>query len=225
MLTTTWFSLLLILIITAALILSGVKKQPGLGFLVALPLVGLVLWQRGDGLAALGLRPPESWLRTLGWALLFGILLQGFSLMILEPLVERITRTPFDYRLLDDVRGNWKVFLQWMVVVWIFVALLEEVLFRGFLLGEFTRVLGTGLPGLTLSGLLSSVIFGFSHWYQGPSGAISTGVIGMLLAVIFIGSDFNLWLPIFTHGVIDTVGIALIALEKEHMFRRVLWED
>jgi len=62
-----------------------------------------------------------------------------------------------------------------------------------------------------------------AHWYQGPGGALSTGIVGLLLGALFIWSGKNLWLLIFSHGFIDTIGIALISVDGDKFLRRVLW--
>ena len=51
-----------------------------------------------------------------------------------------------------------------------------------------------------------------AHWYQGKSGALSTGIISIFLGLIFIYNQFNLWLPIIVHGFIDTISIFIISL-------------
>ena len=43
------------------LVATGLKKQPGLGVLGAVVVIGLVLWSRGDGLADLGFAVPLGW--------------------------------------------------------------------------------------------------------------------------------------------------------------------
>ena len=63
--------------------------------------------------------------------------------------------------------------------------------------------------------IISSVLFGLAHWYQGKSGVLSTGIVGAVLGILFIASGFNLWLPILTHGFIDTVGLFLIYVNAD----------
>jgi hypothetical protein len=38
------------------------------------------------------------------------------------------------------------------------------------------------------------------------------------------GSDRSLWLVIFTHGFIDTIGIALIAVGGDEYIQKRMWE-
>jgi membrane protease YdiL (CAAX protease family) len=55
----------------------------------------------------------------------------------------------------------------------------EEFIYRGFAIAAFSRA---GLP-LWLVVILSSVLFGLAHAYQGRGGIISTGIFGVLLAM------------------------------------------
>jgi membrane protease YdiL (CAAX protease family) len=205
-------SILAILIISALLIITGLKKQPGLGILGAVFIIILLLWARGDSIHQIGFSPPRNWLSTIILGLCLGIVIQLLSVVLIEPLSEKITHTPHDHSLIDAVKGNWKVFLQWIILVWVLVALIEEGIFRGFLMTYLKILMGVGIAALTINLLFTSVVFGLSHAYQGKSGMLSTGIVGVILGLIFILSDFNLWLAIFTHGFIDTVGIGMIAI-------------
>ena len=205
-------SILAIIMISTLLIITGLKKQPGLGILGAVLIIILLLWAQGDSLFQIGFSPPKNWFSTILMGLGLGIIIQLLSVILIEPLSEKITHTSHDHSLIDAVKGNWKVFLQWMILVWVLVALIEEGVYRGYLMTELKNVLGFGMAAVTINLLFSSVVFGLSHAYQGQSGMLSTGFVGVILGVIFILSDFNLWLAIFTHGFIDTVGIGLIAI-------------
>ncbi|HSM25414.1 MAG TPA: CPBP family intramembrane glutamic endopeptidase, partial [Anaerolineaceae bacterium] len=119
------------------------------------------------------------------------------------------------HSILNAVRGNWKVYLQWVVMVWLLVAILEEGIFRGYFITELTSLFGKGILAVSVGILISSLVFGLSHGYQNKCGILSTGIVGIILGIIFVLSEYNLWLVIFTHGFVDTVGIGLIAVGLE----------
>jgi membrane protease YdiL (CAAX protease family) len=62
----------------------------------------------------------------------------------------------------------------------------EEIVYRGFLMGQFWAFTGDGW----IAAALSSVVFGLMHAYQGTWGILRTGLIGMVFAagVILTGS-------------------------------------
>ena len=55
--------------------------------------------------------------------------------------------------------------------------------------------------------VLVSVLFGYGHYYKGPTGIIDSGVAGLILGTAYIVSGRNLWACILAHGFIDTVGV------------------
>ncbi len=75
----------------------------------------------------------------------------------------------------------------------------EEVLYRGLLMTALAT-----LTGLWPAVLLSSVVFGVGHAYQGPGGILRTGLVGLVLAlvVVFTGS---LLAAMVMHAVLDIV--------------------
>ena len=82
--------------------------------------------------------------------------------------------------------------------------LCEEFLYRGFAMAALARA---GLP-LWFVVLVTSVLFGLAHAYQGRAGVLGTGVLGVLLAIarIVYGSlaPVMMW-----HTAVDIVaGIA-----------------
>ena len=51
---------------------------------------------------------------------------------------------------------------------------------------------------------------------EGPSAVVS----GALLGASFVASAYDVWLVLFTHGFVDTVGIGLVAAGYDERVRR-----
>jgi uncharacterized protein len=211
----TWLSAGSILVLAIILTLTSLKRSPGVGVLAAILIIGFVTWQRGEGLESLGFMRPQSWLNTILLSLILGGILALASTMVIEPITDRLTGESHDHSMFDGIRGNFGVLWKWLLVVWVLVAFLEEIIFRGFLMSEMARLLGTGVVGTIINLAFGSVLFGIAHWYQGKSGALSTGLIGLLIGVIFVVGGYNLWLPILIHGFIDTFGLVLVYLNAD----------
>jgi uncharacterized protein len=76
----------------------------------------------------------------------------------------------------------------------------EEWLYRGF----FLAVVAALVPGLPTVGLVlvAGVGFGLAHAYQGLSGVLTTGVLGGVLAGLYLATG-SLLLPVLLHAAID----------------------
>jgi uncharacterized protein len=95
----------------------------------------------------------------------------------------------------------------WWWMVCITAGVCEEVVYRGFLLHYFHT---TPLHlSLTLALVVSSVIFGIGHLYQGIAGAVQTAVIGFLLGVMYLMTG-NLLLPVLVHAMMDLRVLAML---------------
>jgi len=96
---------------------------------------------------------------------------------------------------------------RWWVFVCITAGVCEETLFRGFMLHYFHVFPWT--LNLTLALLISSVIFGFNHLYQGAGGVAGTAIVGFLFGLLFLLTG-DLLLPIIFHGVMDLRMLAIL---------------
>jgi membrane protease YdiL (CAAX protease family) len=199
--------------------MSSFKRVPGIGVIAALVIIGITVLLGGDGLIALGLFPPENWGITIWWSILLGVGIQLASTLFLEPFADKVTKSTTDHSAFEGLRGNLLNFLIILLTVWILMAFVEEIIFRGYMMGEIAELIGTSKVALAVNVIVSSVLFGLAHWYQGKSGALSTGMIGAVLGILFITSEFNLWLPILTHGFIDTIGLFLIYVNADKVLK------
>lgn len=85
------------------------------------------------------------------------------------------------------------------------VAVGEEFLFRGALIGAMTAGLGVS-PWIPAIG--SSALFGYAHSAQGRAGVVVTGVLGLVLAGLFIVTN-SLLAAVVAHLVVNALEFAL----------------
>ena len=85
-------------------------------------------------------------------------------------------------------------------VVGITAGVCEEWLYRGFFLAVVAAVLG-GSPSFVLV-VVAAVAFGLAHAYQGWAGIVLTGVLGGIMAALYLDTGSLLW-PVLLHAVID----------------------
>lgn len=72
--------------------------------------------------------------------------------------------------------------MRWMIALMLFVALWEEVVFRGFVLTRLHAIVGRWWLAVPLSAL----IFGSVHIYEGPVAMVVVTLLGVVLALVFI---------------------------------------
>lgn len=203
--------------IIAFVLLVAISSLPNLGVVIGwgFLLLALLLCIRQRSFAEIGFSRPESWPRTLASGLGLGVLLQTAFVVVIDPLAEHLAGSAVDISMLDPMRGNLVNFIIMLVVGWVIGGFLEEMLFRGYLLKRLKIVFGDGPVSVATAVLLPAVAFGLAHSYQGPAGMLSTGLMGLMLGVIFVLNDYNIWLPILVHGFVDMVGLTLIYLDAD----------
>jgi len=175
---------------------------------IVLCVLGLVSVRlRDGGLSAMGFVRPESWRRIVLIALAAAgvrILLGQF---VIEPATGFFWPPPSAPELANEIAGNAKVAAVALLIVWTFAAFGEEIAYRGYLL---TRAADIGRKSTTaywLGIVLVSILFGYGHYYKGPSGIIDSGIAGLILGTAYMVAGRNLWACILTHGFIDTFAV------------------
>ena len=188
-------------------------------FLIALLAIAIVTFETRAPVRALGLGRPRSIVRMLALGLAAGFATLFFSKLLLTPIVEAITGIPRDLSAFEALRGNLPLYLKLMPRIWIGAALCEEIIFRAFLIGRIEAAFGGASRVATAAAvLLSSALFGLSHLYQGPTGVLVTGTLGLIFACVYAYGGRNLWLNIVVHGVYDTLSLGLLLTSLDRWF-------
>jgi membrane protease YdiL (CAAX protease family) len=191
-------------------------------FLVALIAIAIVAFETRAPIRALALGRPRSIVRTIALGIVAGYAMLFYSTLLLTPVAEAITGIPRDLSAFEDVRGNLSLYLVLMPRIWIGAAICEEIVFRGFLIGRLEAAFGGAARFTTAAAvLLSSVLFGFAHTYQGPTGVLITGVLGLIFACVYAYGGRNLWLNIVVHGVYDTLSLGLVLTSLDRTFTSI----
>ena len=92
----------------------------------------------------------------------------------------------------------------YLTISWTTAGFGEEVIYRGFLMGHFSRLFGGKKAGWWGSLIVVSLLFALVHSYQGPMGIILIMFPAILFGIMYIVSGFNLWYTIIAHGTADT---------------------
>jgi hypothetical protein len=157
---------------------------------------GLVLL-RGERLADIGLKRPESWTRTL----IIGV---GFAAIIFIAIyLSEKTGFRRDLSKFQDVQGNLEVTAYAVLYAFIGAGFYEEFTFRGFLMQGLAMLFGGNRGAWIGACILQGALFGAAHAYQNPLGVAITGTLGILMGLLVIASGRNLWAVIIGHGLFD----------------------
>jgi membrane protease YdiL (CAAX protease family) len=175
---------------------------------IILCVLGLVSVRlRDGGWSAMGFTRPASWRRIFLIALAAAgvrILLGQF---VIEPVTGFFWPSPTAPALANEITGNAKIALLALLLVWTFAAFGEEIAYRGYLLTRAADIGRRSTIAYWLGIVLVSVLFGYGHYYKGPSGIIDSGIAGLILGTAYMVAGRNLWACILAHGFIDTFGV------------------
>lgn len=183
---------------------------PGLGALIALAIVITVLVfvraSRGPTLAlrdrGIGVSVAIGIASGLGVVVAFGV--------VLEPIIEQVTSSRVDLGALAGVEGDFPAFLMLLAFGLLFGGIVEEVIFRGYVVGWGTALFGArAAPWLVV---LSAVVFGVSHLYQGVAGMLATGLVGFAFGLLYLGTNRRLLPVIVAHMTVNAYGITMLYL-------------
>jgi membrane protease YdiL (CAAX protease family) len=167
----------------------------------------LSLRLRGGSWSATGLKMPASWRRTTLFAIAAAALRILIGALVIEPVTAHFWPPTVAPSGSNEIQGHAIVALQWLLLIWTFAAFGEEIGYRGYLLTRAAEVGGRSSAAYWVGNIIVAVLFGFGHYYKGPSGILDSGMAGLILGAAFILSKRNLWVCILAHGFIDTVGV------------------
>jgi membrane protease YdiL (CAAX protease family) len=176
--------------------------------------VAFVVWLAAPGVdaGAVGLRWPRGWPGPVVLVVVVVVLLfvvastrQLRSGALLE--LGRPARRPGEGRHAEPPGQSTLALLprtaqerRLFTVVGVTAGVCEEWLYRGFFLAVVAAVTGDA-PSFVLVAI-AAVAFGLAHAYQGRAGVVATGVLGGVMAVLYLDTG-SLLLPVLLHALID----------------------
>ncbi len=175
---------------------------------IVLSVLGLLSVRlRNGGWSAMGFTRPASWRRIFLIALAAASMRILLGQFVIEPITGFFWPAPTAPALANEITGNAKIALIALLLVWTFAAFGEEISYRGYLLTRAADIGRRSTMAYWLGIVLVSVLFGYGHYYKGPSGIIDSGIAGLIFGAAYMLAGRNLWACIFTHGFVDTFGV------------------
>ena len=213
-----WLEILLLLVIVAvsglAVAILGELFAGGLPLPLVLILQGavivlvlsLLLAGAGQSWRDVGLHAMQR--RDVGRALLLLITCMGANFLLLLIVFLAAPGSTLEHmHRLQDIAAILADGLPVTAIAatMLFVGVYEELTARGFLLARCL----TAFDGVWAPVLVSSVLFGLGHVYQGWIGVAQTTVIGAIFA-IFTVRWATLWPAIMAHAALNTLSVAAL---------------
>jgi len=211
------FTLAVIALSAALMALLG-----GLGYLFGLSVALLILWATRWDLARFGLgdrnrHVGRTLAQVLGWVLVAILVVD----VALTPLTEHLTGEPHDYSRFGFLEGNFRNLVLFTLFMWVAAAFGEEFFYRGYVMKQLALLLGDSRASWIAAIFLSALPFGVVHLYQGWSGVVTAGTMGVILGTVFFFNRRNLAVCILVHGLYNMVGLTLIYLGRGDALHRL----
>ena len=175
------------------------------GIPLALLMIWFITWIKGLGWSDLGFKLPDNWPRTILVGIFIAIVLQSAALLQIK-----LGGPSPDISSFDRIKNNPLALLGYLVIAWTTAGFGEEIIWRGFIMTQISRLFGEGKIGWTIGLFSSAIIFGLVHAYQGITGILMTGFTGIVFGLVFLYSKRNLWASIFAHAFTDSLAFILI---------------
>ena len=175
------------------------------GIPMALSVIGVITWFKGLGWSDFGFRRPGSWPRTIFVGLITAVVLQSAAILQIKlggPIPE--------ISAFSQIKNNPWALLGYLVISWTFAGVGEEIIWRGFIMTQISRLFDDRKIGWTIGLISSAIIFGLVHAYQGIPGIVMTGITGIVFGLVYLNSKQNLWSSIFAHAFTDSLAFLLI---------------
>jgi len=164
----------------------------------------------------LGLGIPNSWLRTVGFAIAW----LGLTIAC-SPLADWLATRWIDkpptlesFRVIQQSKSK---LIAGIVVAWLLGGILEELVSRGIVLKSVEALLIAWLIGPIATGVAvctAALGAGLIHFYQGPRAMVIVTQLSVLFGVLFVVSGYNLWTVMLCHGLYDTIAFVRFANKK-----------
>jgi len=133
----------------------------------------------------------------------------SFNKWIYQPFIMHFFAVP-PYTEYNFIRNKLSNLIISIIAAWIIGGFYEEIVFRGFIQTNVQDWFIKYKNSFWIAGLFTSFLFGLYHWQQGIFGIIPSFLGGLLWTFLLWRYKRNLWYPIISHAVYDTIALTMI---------------
>jgi membrane protease YdiL (CAAX protease family) len=177
--------------------------------IICLGVIIFYLRRQNKTLRDLGLKRNGLTAHTFFVGVVSALLWIAFNKWIYYPLITHFF-VPQPYTEYDFIRNNLSNLIITIIAAWVIGGFYEEIVFRGFIQKKIQQWFIKYRYSFWLAGLLTSFLFGLYHWQQGIFGMIPSFLGGILWTYLLWRYKGNLWYPIISHALYDTIALTMI---------------
>ena len=135
----------------------------------------------------------------------------SFNKWVYHPFIIHFFDVP-PYTEYDFIRKSLPTLLITIAAAWLIGGFYEELVFRGFIQSVFQQYFQQSQYSFWIAGIITSMLFGVFHWQQGVFGVIPATLGGLYWTYLLKRYNGNLWYPIISHALYDTIALTMIYL-------------
>ncbi|MGE5223086.1 MAG: type II CAAX prenyl endopeptidase Rce1 family protein [Omnitrophica WOR_2 bacterium] len=128
---------------------------------------------------------------------------------VLSPLLQSWHIAETQTVSLTSLHGNLPGLLFLLLVTWPLAAVMEEMVFRGYLLNRILNFTGRSEMAVGAALLFSSLFFSLAHGNYTIGFLLTSFSMGLLEGGLYLAFKSNLWISIITHGTANTITLLL----------------
>jgi membrane protease YdiL (CAAX protease family) len=176
--------------------------------IVCLAVIIFYLRKEQKTLRDLGLKRKGITAHVILVGVVSALLWIAFNKWIYHPFITHFFVVPA-YTEYDFIRNKLSNLILVIIAAWVIGGFYEEIVFRGFIQTKIQELIRYK-NSFWIAGLLTSLLFGFYHWQQGIFGVVPAFLGGLLWTFLLWRYKGNLWYPIISHAVYDTIALTMI---------------
>ncbi|RWU08521.1 CPBP family intramembrane glutamic endopeptidase [Pedobacter chitinilyticus] len=180
--------------------------------IVCLLLIWFVLRREGKTFRDVGLVKSGLTITAVLIGIFSALIWVSFMQFIYIPTIKYFFVVP-DYTEYNFIRGSISKLIMIIAAAWLIGGFYEEIVFRGYIQSLLDKRFSKS--SFTLLGIIvTSVLFGLYHRQQDIFGVIAAVLGGLFWGIIYKKFGNNLWIPILSHAIFDTITLVLIYIDK-----------
>lgn len=180
--------------------------------IVCLLLIWFLLRRESKTSRDIGLDKKGLTIKAAIIAIASALIWVGFMQLLYIPAIKHLFVVP-DYIEYNFTRNSVSKLIMTITAAWLIGGFYEEIVFRGFIQSLLNKRF-TGQSITSWSIVITSVLFGLYHWQQDIFGVIAAVLGGLFWGIIYKKFQNNLWIPILSHAIFDTITLLLIYTDK-----------